>query len=269
VRFSPRIALRARFSELLYAKAQFASAFVYPAFLYRTGNTLSHYVGNPDIEPQSIRTWEALLGARLPYSHLELSLYLNQVRDFITFDLPRNGRTGKYLFSNQGNLDILGSELAGRVRSPGGLLGVQVAGSFARALGSTDPQFLVDGALGGASKFPELSGSAVVDLRPHPRLGANLGLVLASGIPQALPQEIVFSDITGIDGQQYSSRSPAAYDRATVQLNATVNAAVADEWKLSLGVQNLLDRRNYRPGSVLVPQLGDGRQTMLSLTWMM
>ena len=47
--FSPRLAVVAPLGGGLYSKVQWATGFVYPAFLYRTGNSLSDYHGNPDI----------------------------------------------------------------------------------------------------------------------------------------------------------------------------------------------------------------------------
>ena len=99
---SPRLALVAPIGAGLYTKAQFSSGFVYPAFLYRTGNALSEYQGNPDIKPQSIRTVEALIGWKGEGARTELSAYYNDVSRFITYDVAWNARTGEYRFSQPG-----------------------------------------------------------------------------------------------------------------------------------------------------------------------
>src|SRR4029079_18155053 len=77
--FSPRVALVAPIGRGFYAKAQWASGFVYPAFLYRTGNSLSDYQGNPDIQPQSIRTLEGLVGLKTEHMRAQLSGYSKRV----------------------------------------------------------------------------------------------------------------------------------------------------------------------------------------------
>ena len=120
--FSPRLALVAPLLGGFYSKAQFSSGFVYPAFLYRNGNSLSDYQGNPDIRPQTVRSVEGLLGWKTDTLRAELNGYYNDVTGFITFDLPRNARSGQYQFSNQGDLKVVGVEATTMFRLLGGRL---------------------------------------------------------------------------------------------------------------------------------------------------
>jgi hypothetical protein len=67
VTYTPQFTPASRSAPLagrLLFESAVSSAFVYPAFLYRNGNSLSDYSGNPDIQPQSIRSVEACWAGR-------------------------------------------------------------------------------------------------------------------------------------------------------------------------------------------------------------
>ncbi len=264
--FSPRVALSAPLQGGFYAKAQFSSAFVYPAFLYRNGNSLSDYSGNPDIQPQSIRSIEALLGWKGDIVRTELNGYYNDLSRFITFDLPRNARSGQYLFSNQGDLRVVGLEATSKFRFLAGRLSLDLQGSFAHPLASTDPQFLVDGQLGGPSKYPELTGMAILSVAPAPGFHVTLDGSLGSSIKQVIAEEVKFSGIPGTDGLAYQTRPADGFDTREINLNLSTAYAFARHWRLELAASNLLNRRAYRPGSVLIPYLGEGRRMSAGLS---
>jgi hypothetical protein len=42
---------------------------------------------------------------------------------------------------------------------------------------------------------------------------------------------------------------------------------MTDRWRSAVTASNILDRRAYRPGSVLIPYLADGRRVLFSLTY--
>ena len=202
--FSPRLALVAPIAAGFYTKAQFSSGFVYPAFLYRTGNALSDYQGNPDIEPQSIRTVEALIGWKGESTRTELSAYYNDVSRFITYDVAWNARTGEYRFSNQGDLDRGAGGDGPALLSDRLLLDLQA--TVAHPLSGTSEQFLVDGQLGGPSKYPTFLGRAMISVVPFSRLRLNVDASVSTPVKQAIAPEVRFEGIAGTDGQPYTSR---------------------------------------------------------------
>jgi outer membrane cobalamin receptor len=265
--FSPRVAVVAPLFRGLYSKVQLSSGFVYPAFLYRTGNALSDYQGNPDIQPQSIRTLEGLVGFKNDRMRAELSGYYNDVRDFITFDLPLNARTGQFKFSNQGSIRIAGAEATALFRFWNGRLLADLQGTFARPIGGTSEQFLVDGELGGPSKYPQLMGRAVVSGTPLHRLRLTVDGAWTSRVKQTIPREVQFERIEGTDGLPYQTLEGSTFDTRSVVLGASANFTVTDRWQLRITGSNLLDHRFYRPGSVLMPYLGEGRRLLLTISY--
>ena len=266
--FSPRVAVVAPLGRGFYAKTQLASAFVYPAFLYRTGNSLSDYQGNPAIQPQSIRTLEALVGFKGRKVRTELGAYYNDVRRFITFDLPRNARTGQFLFSNAGDLRVVGVEGTAVFHLLRERLILDLQGTFARSLPGTTAIFLADGELGGPSKYPQLLGRALVSGTPLRRLRLTVDAGMSTPVRQTIAPEVQFQGIAGTDGASYSSRAAGEFDTAELTVNAGAAYTIDDRWKVSVNATNLFDWRRYRPGSVLVPYLAEGRRLTLSVSFL-
>jgi outer membrane receptor protein involved in Fe transport len=262
---SPRLALVAPIAGGLYTKAQFSSGFVYPAFLYRTGNALSEYQGNPDIEPQSIRTVEALIGWKGESIRTELSAYFNDVSRFITYDVAWNARTGEYRFSNQGDLRVAGLEGTATLALLSDRVLLDLQASVARPMSGTSDLFLVDGQLGGPSKYPTFLGRAMISVVPFSRLRLNVDASISTPVKQAIAPEVRFEGIAGTDGQPYTSRD--RYDTKELNVNALATYSLADRWSADLAASNLLARRSYRPGSVLVPYFADGRRLVLTLNY--
>jgi outer membrane receptor protein involved in Fe transport len=265
--FSPRVALVAPLARGFYAKVQWARGFVYPAFLYRTGNSLSDYQGNPAIQPQSIETAEGLIGFKNDLMRSELNGYYNSVSRFITYDLPLNARTGQFKFSNEGDLKVVGVEATSLFRFLEGRLLVDLQGTFARPLSGTSPQFLVDGQLGGPTKYPQLIGRAVISAMPTRRLRLTLDGTASSRVKQTIAPEVQFQNVTGSDGLPYSTLDASTFDTRELTLDALASYSLGDRWKVQVTASNLLDRRAYRPGSVLIPYLAEGRRVLFSLTY--
>jgi outer membrane receptor protein involved in Fe transport len=264
--FSPRVALVAPLQAGFYSKAQFSSAFVYPAFLYRTGNSLSDYQGNPDIKPQSIRSIEALLGWKNETLRAEVNGYYNDVRGFITFDLRRSAQSGQYRFSNQGDVQVVGLEATTKLRLLGGRLSLDLQGSYAKPLPSTTPGFLVDGQLGGPTKYPELMGMAILTASPLPGLRFTVDGSLSSRIRQTIAPEAQFQGIGATDGLVYDTLPSEQFDTREMTLDATASFDLGPHWRLEASATNLLNRRAYRPGSVLIPYLAEGRRVNVGLS---
>jgi outer membrane receptor protein involved in Fe transport len=265
--FSPRVALVAPIGHGVYTKVQWASGFVYPAFLYRTGNSLSDYQGNPAIQPQSIRTIEGLIGFKNDRMRAELNGYYNDVSRFITFDLPLNARTGQFKFSNEGDLKIVGIEATSLFRFLDGRLLVDLQGTFARPLSGTSERFLVDKQLGGPTKYPQLIGRAVVSAMPFHRLRFTVDGTISSRVKQAIAREVQFQGITASDGQPASTLDARDFDTRELTLNALASFNLTERWRVGATSSNLLNRRAYRPGSVLIPYLAEGRRLLFSLSY--
>jgi outer membrane receptor protein involved in Fe transport len=265
--FSPRVALVAPIGRGVYSKVQVSSAFVYPAFLYRTGNSLSDYQGNPAIQPQSIRTVEGLVGFKNDWMRAELSGYYNEVSRFITFDLPLSARTGQFKFSNEGDLHIVGLEGTSLFRFLEGKLLVDLQGTLARPLAGTSDRFLVDGQLGGPSKYPQLIGRAVVSAMPIRRLRFTVDGTATSRVKQTIAREVQFQGITGSDGLPASTQDASQFDTRELTFNALATFNLSERWRLGATATNLLDRRAYRPGAVLIPYLAEGRRVIFTLSY--
>ena len=265
-RVSPRVALVAPIAWGFYAKAQFSSAFVYPALLYQIGNSLSDYVGNPDIRPQSTNTFEALLGFAKSSVRIEADFYYNQVKDFIAFDLARNARTGKYRFANQGNLDVLGVEATARVALWKERLRFSASFGHAIPMENSSPGLVFDKQFTGPTKFPTYMATLNADVSPWPFLSLQTGLFYVSQVSPYFYREQQFQDIQGTDGQLYTSRAGSDYPTEAVTWDLHVRFegkpsmtrsprvnAVLSKIMLAFGMQNVVGSQVYRPGSVLVP----------------
>jgi len=262
---SPRLALVAPLGGGLYSKLQASSGFVYPAFLYRTGNSLSDYSGNPDIQPQSIRTFEGLLGFKTDHMRTELSGYYNDVRKFITFDPSLNARTSQFKFSNQGNLRIVGVESTMVLRFFAGRLLLDLQGTFARPLPGTTDTFVVDGQLGGPSKYPQVIGRAMVSVIPTHGLRLTVDGTASSAVKHTISREVQFDDIPASDGQPTSTLPASSFETRELTVNAQASWSVTDHWRLGFTGSNLFARRYYLPGAVLIPYLAEGRRVLFSL----
>jgi outer membrane receptor protein involved in Fe transport len=168
--FSPRVALVAPIGRGVYSKVQWASGFVYPAFLYRTGNSLSDYQGNPDIQPQSIRTIEGLIGFKNDSMRAELNGYYNSVSALhhLRPAAERAHRPVQVLQRGRPQDRRGRGHLA--VPLPRGEAAADLQGTYAKPLSGTSSQFLVDGQLGGPTKYPQLIGRAVLSAMPIHRL---------------------------------------------------------------------------------------------------
>ncbi len=264
--FSPRVALVAPFRAGFYSKAQFSSGFVYPAFLYRTGNSLSDYQGNPDIQPavDPHGRGAARLEERDAADRAErlLQRRLAGSSPSICRATPAPGNTSS---PTRATCRWSGWR---RRRCSGcwadGCL-VDLQGTYARPLSGTSADFLVDDQLGGPSKYP--SCSAGWCCRPSPVTGLRLTWTPASARASSRP-----SPPRCVRGDHRHRRAslgpwrPSDFDTREMTWALTVTFAFgnAGGWKAS--ATNLLNRRAYRPGSVLVPYLAEGRRLNAGLS---
>jgi outer membrane receptor protein involved in Fe transport len=267
-RVSPRFALMQPLPNDFYLKGQFANAFVYPAFLYRSSNDFSHYEGNPEIKQQSITNVEAQVGyAGSEFIQPEVSAYHYRVKDFITFDLEKNARTGRYRFDNQGEIQAVGVEGSLAFAGLDGMLSGRVNGSFTKPLSSTSPEFLVEKQLGGPTKFPAFVGDLVLKVQPIDALSLIGTVNYNTEVKHNVAEEARFEAVVGTDGDLYSSRENARYKTGGVAL---LGAGVIWDWRqltLSVHGKNLLNAAYHRPGSVLVPYYGEGRRLMATAAY--
>ncbi len=87
-----------------------------------------------------------------------------------------------------------------KFRMAGGRLSLDLQGSYARPLASTSPDFLVEGQLGGPTKYPELLGMAVLSATPLTGLRLTLDGSFGSRIAQTIAPEAQFKGIMATDG---------------------------------------------------------------------
>lgn len=256
---SPRVAVSGNIYQGLYGKMLYSSAFVYPTFLYRVANSFSPYEGNTEIKPQSIDSLEMLLGYRQENFRLELNGYYNKVKNFITYDDRKLVYSGKYRFTNQGNLEVFGLEMNNLFYLLDKSLFLNLGGSWQMPLSGTDPRFNPNGSLGGPAKFPDLTGFIIANYSPLKPLNINLSLIYSSQVHLAAQAGgLTFSNVTGTDGASYSSLPLNAYDTQNINLNARVSYEFLPGWEVYLQGRNLLNRRNFIPGSTLVPYPVEG-----------
>ncbi len=265
---TPRVGLVKQVTENVYVKALYASAFVYPPFLYRTGNRQANIIGNPDMLPESIQTFELLAGLRTDFLRLELNGYYNIIEDFITFDETRFASSREYAFDNRGDVTVMGVEsslslvfLEGRLRST-------IAAAGNRPVeGGTDDLFLVDGDLGGPSKYPDYSGSLIVNYQPIDPVNLNVSAIYAAESAFDIAATNRFEDITSRGGNVLSSKAAGDYDTGLFTLNAQVSYTLLEQWRLALAATNILDQTYHMTGATSVPYTTAGRQVLLSLRY--
>jgi outer membrane receptor protein involved in Fe transport len=82
-------------------------------------------------------------------------------------------------------------------------------------------------------------------------------------VKHSIAPEVRFEGIVGTDGQPHTAADN--YDTREFTLNAAASYQLAPNWSADLAASNVLNRRTYRPGSVLVPYLADGRRLSLTL----
>ena len=271
LQFSPRAAVVAPLPGGLYSKLQYSRAFIYPAFLYLMGNSRAPYGADPDgpeIDPQSIDSVELLLGLKSKVVRVEFNGFYNRVQNFITYDVIKNAQTGRYEYSNQGDLNIIGVENTTRLDIIHGRLGLDLNATLTYPIEQgTDDTYLVDGRLGGPTKFPLFMGGLAINVVPFRAFNINARFLYADQVVGQTVDEIQYYDIEGTDGELYSSRAPDEYQTRTFLLNATISYTFLDRLRVGVDGYNLLNRRHYRPGSVAVPMLLDGIKVVGSVSY--
>ncbi len=262
---TPRLALVMPLPSHFYLKAVYSSAFVYPPFLYRTGNRQAGIIGNPDMVPQGIQTVELLLGYRLPMLRIELNGYYNYVSDFITFDDRRLSSTRAYYYSNVGDLQLMGLEGTLALSLFRGKLTVSLGGALTFPLESTDDLFLVDGHLGGPSKYPTFAGTFMVSYSPGEALSVTASGNLITRTDFDIAPGNRFLYVMGMDGKLISSKGPGDYDTGLFSVDLQARYSFARVWEVFLSGRNLLGSVYRMAGATMVPYATAGRQASLGV----
>ncbi|MBW2699609.1 MAG: TonB-dependent receptor [Deltaproteobacteria bacterium] len=265
---TPRIALVKSFEKTFYLKGIFSSAFVYPPFLYRTGNRQAGIIGNPDMKPQSIKTLEALLGFRMDILRIELNAYYNLVSDFITYDDQLLANSRQYFFDNYGDLHIFGVEGSAIVYLWDGRIDARLSAGFAMPLDATDDRFIVDGQLGGPSKYPPYFGSFILNGRPLDNLEIGFSGVYAAATEFRLAQGNTFVDVQGTDGRTHSTQAAEDYDTSTFFIDLHASYTLFESYRLSVLAKNLLGSEWRMTGATMVPYVTEGRQVMVFVSYL-
>jgi outer membrane receptor protein involved in Fe transport len=266
--FTPRVGLVKQVNENVYVKALYASAFVYPPFLYRTGNRQASIVGNPDMLPESIQTFELQAGLRTSSLRFELNGYYNIIKDFITFDETRFASSREYAFDNRGDVTVAGIESSASVFLWNNRLRTTVSAAGNRPVESgTDEIFLVDGNLGGPSKYPDYSGSLIVNIQPLDPINVNLNAVYVAESTFTVAETNRFEDVGAQGGGTLSSKAAADYDTSRLNLNAHVSYTFFEQLRLSLQATNILNTSDHVAGATSIPYRTAGRQVLVALRY--
>jgi iron complex outermembrane receptor protein len=235
----PRVAWIVMPSEQSTVKLLYGSAFRAPN-AYETWYAYGPYKANPELEPERIRTVEAVFEQQFARRYrVSAGVFRYWVTDLINQGIDPADEM--LVYANDGDVNATGVELEFEGRWPGG-----VAGRASLAL-----QGLEDADTGATlDNAPERIGQVGVTF---PLLNGRL--------------------LTGFDLQAVSARrtkSGATVD-AYVSPNLTVlTPSLFGHLDLSLSLYNLLDARYYDPAAEELPQDAiqqDGRTVRLRCTW--
>jgi iron complex outermembrane receptor protein len=105
---NPRVGVVWGFMENADLKLLYGQAFRAPNFveLYNQNNPVNQ--GNPDLDPETIKTYEASLGLRLAHSFsVDMNYFYNKIEDIIVWDTT----TSPALHVNAGEAEVQGIEL--------------------------------------------------------------------------------------------------------------------------------------------------------------
>ena len=144
---------------------------------------------------------------------------------------------------------------------------VDLQGTYARPLGGTSQRFIIDGELGGPTKYPSLLARAAVSFSPLQRLRLSVDGSFSTKVKQTIATEVQFDLVPATDGEAHTTLPAQTFDTREIPLNASASYGVTSRLRLEIGGTNLLNRRAYRPGSVLIPYLAEGRRLTLGLTY--
>ena len=97
--FSPRLGLIAHASPQDSFKLLYGEAFRAPVTIERYSSNTSTFVGNPDLQPETVTTWELIWLRKMGASHLELNYFYNEFSDAISLQSTGFGR--EYINSSQ------------------------------------------------------------------------------------------------------------------------------------------------------------------------
>lgn len=171
----------------LKLRASYGTAFRSPAFLDLYGQS-SFYVGNPDLEPEKARGWDAGLDAYLPGRRGTLSVtwFDTRLTDLIVFDFGVFPGTT----ANVERARTHGVELSGRLLLPGGIHAT-VAATWLEADNETDGTRLL--------RRPRYSGSCDLWREFNGSLSIGVGGVFA-----AQREDVHAATFATIDAEDYT-----------------------------------------------------------------
>jgi iron complex outermembrane receptor protein len=106
---NPRLGFLARLPRDLHLKLLYGRAFRAPSFI-ELHFAFPGFVGNPDLEPSIIHTFEAALGYRRRNLRVSANVYANFLRDFIAAERPLTPAADSR-FVNTSGIDAQGVEV--------------------------------------------------------------------------------------------------------------------------------------------------------------
>jgi outer membrane receptor protein involved in Fe transport len=213
-RWSPRFGLVAELNPATTVKLLYGQAFRAPNE-YEQDYSAYDYVPNPDLRPETIRTFEAVLERQLgPGLRVTAAAFDNSIRNLISFEID----PGISQFRNVESIDSRGLEVVAEARR--GRSSLRASYSYQRTL--------------------DRSTRALLTNSPRHMAKLNLGLPLGSRFA------------AGIESQYLSSRGTLAGGRVDGGLLTNLTLSIPRLFH-GLGatatVYNLFDRRYADPGS--------------------
>lgn len=220
--FNPRAGLAWEFSEGHDFKLIYGSAFRAPAFgeLYQTNNPVVN--GNPNLMPETIKTWEASLGSELSRStSSRITLFRNDIENLIESS-PPDPVTGLSLYANSPGIVSEGVELELKTKFDEGSY-------LASNCTLQNPRNKITGRL---ADVPSQKANVIANWQINSQFNLNTQLVLKGSTPRA----------TG------DARDAApGYGLLNTTLIARNGLRKWGEMELRLSIQNLLNREYSDP----------------------
>ncbi|NDY41931.1 TonB-dependent receptor [Dissulfurirhabdus thermomarina] len=124
---NPRVGMVWKLMENWQVKALYGEAFRAPSFIEQFNTNNPVFIGNPNLDPEKVRTTELGVIGPLWGAHVEATLFYSRYKDLI-IQGPKPSLTTAAQYVNKGAAEVQGFELSAAKRV---MLGVTVSGNYA------------------------------------------------------------------------------------------------------------------------------------------
>ncbi len=231
---SPRISLIKKIKQNYYLKIAYGEAFKAPPIFYKMANPLLGYGATDNLYPEKLKnitiSWTYYQNSR---NYLRILGYYQKLKDQIIYD-PTMGT-----FSNKGNYQLLGTEIEGKYHTKNSI-----------AFFNYSQYFTIRNA-----NIPCVLGNYICSI---PRW------MLKGGVSQKLPLPINTFGALLIRAYGKTIHHSGNTIPSYVLIDANINFNIRPKCIFSLKIENILDKKYYRSGSV-PPYPWPGRTIYASL----